>query len=420
MTSDDLGELWRELAPQVLGTLVRRYQDFDGCEDATQEALLAAMTQWPAEGLPEQPRSWLVTVASRRLLDHRRSESARRARERLDAERDVAGPPGEDHDHDDSLELLFMCCHPALTPPSQVALTLRAVGGLTTTEIASAFLVPPATMGPRISRAKGRIKAAGATLHRPDPAEYAERLPAVLQTLYLIFNEGYTASSGPELQRTDLTAEAIRLTRTLHRSLPGDGEVAGLLALMLLTDARRATRTGPDGGLVPLAEQDRSRWDGGRIEEGSRLITEAMQASPLGPYQLQAAIAALHVQAATVADTDWRQIRILYRVLCRIAPNPMASLNHAIAIAMTDGPRAGLDRLAELAADEPLAGHHRLPATRAHLLELAGDTAAAREDFLLAARLTTSLPEQRYLRSRADRLRTDPTDERPPHDDSTR
>ncbi|MEU9507224.1 DUF6596 domain-containing protein [Micromonospora sp. NPDC048170] len=411
MSAEDLGRLLRELAPQVLGALLRRYHDFETCEDALQEAMLAATVQWPADGVPENARGWLVTVGSRRVVDQIRSERARRDREMSSASRElpdatVTPGPGEGvaRDHDDTLTLLFMCCHPALTPASQVALTLRAVGGLNTAEVASAFLVPEATMGARISRAKQRIRAAGTTFDMPAGPAYAERLGVVLHVLYLIFNEGYTASSGPDLQRPDLAAEAVRLTRAIHRSLPDDGEVAGLLALMLLTDARRAARTDTVGGLVPLAEQDRARWDSDLIEEGTRLVTDAMLRSPLGPYQLQAAIASLHVQAPHVADTDWRQIRFLYQVLCRIAPTPMAALNHAIAVAMTDGPRAGLAMLSVLAADDRMAHHHRLAATRAHLLELAGDPATAREEYLLASRRTTSLPEQRYLRARADRL----------------
>ncbi|SFT36337.1 RNA polymerase sigma factor, sigma-70 family [Actinopolyspora lacussalsi subsp. righensis] len=410
MSDEDLGRLLRELAPQVLGALLRRYHEFDTCEDALQEAMLAATVQWPREGVPDNPHGWLATVASRRVVDQIRSEQARRDRETSSASREppdamlARGADERVHDNDDTLTLLFMCCHPALTPASQVALTLRAVGGLTTTEIANAFLVPEATMGPRISRAKQRIRAAGTTLRMPRGSEYVERLGAVLHVLYLSFNEGYTATSGPDLQRPDLAAEAIRLTRDIHRSLPEDGEVAGLLALMLLTDARRAARTDSMGGLVPLAEQDRSLWDSEMIEEGTRLITDAMLRSQLGAYQLQAAIASLHVQPSHVDETDWRQIRFLYQVLCRIAPNPVATLNHAIAVAMTDGPEAGLAMVSELESDDRMARHHRLTAVRAHLLELAGDTTAARENYLLASRLATGLPEQRYLRARADRL----------------
>ncbi|MGW5366325.1 RNA polymerase sigma factor [Actinopolymorpha pittospori] len=410
-TTHHLGDLLRELAPQVLGVLLRRHGGFDSCEDAVQEALLAAATQWPADGVPDNPRAWLITVGSRRLVDQVRSEQARRRREVTAAVREAPdadlapgpddGGPGE---ADDTLKLLFLCCHPALTPASQVALTLRAVGGLTTAEIAQAFLVPEATMAPRISRAKQKIRAEGASFRMPTSPEWPDRLAAVLQVLYLIFNEGYTASSGPDLHRQELTGEAIRLTRMVQLALPDDGEVAGLLALMLLTDARRPARTAADGALIPLAEQDRSRWDAAAIEKGTALVTDAMARSPLGPYQLQAAIAALHVQAPRAQDTDWEQIRVLYQILSRIAPNPMVTLNHAVAVAMSKGPRAGLDLLSALERDDRMARHHRLYAVRGHLLELAGDEAGARESFLLAARRTTSLPEQRYLMGRAARL----------------
>ncbi|MET0476503.1 MAG: DUF6596 domain-containing protein [Actinomycetota bacterium] len=403
--------LLRELAPQVLGVLVRRYGQFDLCEDAVQEALLAAAVQWPADGVPERPRGWLVTVASRRMTDQVRGESARRRREEAVAAASPADElvaPGADADlpaaADDTLTLLFLCCHPALSPPSQVALTLRAVGGLTTAQVARAFLVPEATMAQRISRAKQTIKAAGARFAMPPPTERAERLRVVLQVLYLIFNEGYTASSGPDLQRAHLTTEAIRLARELHRLLPGDGEVAGLLALLLLTDARRPARSRPDGSLVPLAEQDRSRWDAAAIAEGVALITSALARAPIGPSQLPAAIAAVHDEAARADDTDWRQILVLYELLAQVAPSPVVTLNHAVALAMVRGPQAGLELLATLDSDGRMAGTHRLEAVRAHLLELAGDTAAARERYRAAARRTTSLPEQRYLEGRAARL----------------
>nr|WP_244983976.1 DUF6596 domain-containing protein [Actinomadura citrea] len=397
----------RALAPQVLGTLVRRHGAFDACEDAVQEALLAAAVQWPGEGVPENPRGWLLTVATRRLTDQWRSERARRDREAAVAAEEPAEPgPEEDRpgDRDDTLTLLFLCCHPALSPSSQVALTLRAVGGLTTAQIARAFLVPEATMAQRVSRAKQKIKAAGARFGSPPPDERDERLRAVLHVLYLIFNEGYTASSGPDLQRADLTAEAIRLARALHRPLPGDGEVTGLLALMLLTDARRAARAADGGLLVPLTEQDRTLWDAEEIQEGTELITDALTWSPPGPYQVQAAIAAVHAEAARPQDTDWPQILALYRVLAHLAPNPMVTLNEAVALAMVDGPSAGLDLLRTLDGDTRMEGHHRLAAVRAHLLETAGDAPAAREAYRDAARGTTSLPERRYLESRAARL----------------
>jgi RNA polymerase sigma factor (sigma-70 family) len=399
----DVEALLRDLTPQVLGALVRRYGGFDTCEDAVQEALLAAATQWPVEDMPADPKGWLITVASRRRIEIWRNESARQRREEAVALREPPDPAPAPA-LDDTLTLLFLCCHPSLTAASQVALTLRAVGGLTTAEIARAFLVPEATVAQRISRAKQRIKASGARFTMPPPAERAERLAAVLKVLYLIFNEGYTASSGAALHRVELTAEAIRLTRQIRDRLPHDGEVAGLLALMLLTDARRPARTRPDGTLVPLAEQDRGRWDTAAIAEGVALITTTLQSAPIGPYQLQAAIAAVHDEAPRAADTDWPQIVGLYDVLMRVEPGPMVTLNRAVAVAMVDGPRAGLDLL-DNAGDRALEEHHRLHAVRAHLLELAGDGDAARAEYELAARRTLSAPEQRYLQSRAARLR---------------
>jgi RNA polymerase sigma factor (sigma-70 family) len=408
---DDHVDLLRALAPQVLGILVRRHGRFDACEDAVQEALLAAAVQWPVEGVPESPRGWLVTVASRRLIDHLRGEQARRRREdtaaaQVPADETLAPAPDDEQapEHDDTLTLLILCCHPALSPASQLALTLRGVGGLTTAQIASAFLVPEATMAQRISRAKQSIRAAGGGFEMPPEPERGERLRVVLHVLYLIFNEGYIASSGPDLQRGELTREAIRLTRAVHALLPDDGEVAGLLALMLLTDARRAARIRADGTLIALADQDRSLWNRAYIEEGTALITDALAHATLGPYQLQAAIAAVHDEAPSAQDTDWPQILALYELLARVAPNPMVTLNHAVAVAMVHGPRAGLELLATLDADERVADHHRLDAVRAHLLEMAGDNAAAGAGYRAAARRTTSLPEQRYLEARAARL----------------
>jgi RNA polymerase sigma factor (sigma-70 family) len=395
--------LLRELAPQVLGALVRRHGQFDSCEDAVQEALLAASMQWPTEGVPESPRSWLMTVASRRLVDEWRSEGARRRREETAAVLELPGQ-GQPVGHDDTLTLLFLCCHPSLSGPSQLALTLRAVGGLTTAEIARAFLVPEATMAQRISRAKQRIKTTGIRFDLPPEAERATRLAVVLQVLYLVFNEGYTTSSGPALHRADLTTEAIRLTRLLRRLLPVAGEVAGLLALMLLTEARRPARTNADGSLVPLAEQRRELWNGAQIEEGVALVTSALGATPIGPYQLQAAIAAVHDEARTAAETDWRQILALYEVLERVSPGPVVTLNRAVAVAMVHGPRAGLALLGTLDEDERMAHTHRLEAVRGHLLELAGDLVGARECYQRAARMTASIPEQRYLALRAATL----------------
>ena len=406
----DVEGLLRVLAPQVLTALVRRNGQFHLCEDATQEALLAAAQQWPSGGLPDNPRGWLITVASRRLTDQVRSEQSRRAREEQAA---VATPPSEllgppaDAEHaerDDSLALLFGCCHPDLSSPSQIALTLRAVGGLSTAQIAAAFGVPEATMAQRISRAKQTIAGAGFDFSLPSGAERTERLRAVLHVLYLVFNEGYTASEGDTLTMPALSQEAIRLTRWLHRLLPDDGEVAGLLALMLLTDARRPARTRPDGSLVPLAEQDRSRWDQAKIAEGVALVTRALPSGEVGPYQLQAAIAAVHDEATTMADTDWPQILGLYDLLELAAPNPFTALNRAVAVAMVRGPAAGLEIIAALEADKRMARHHRLIAARAYLRELAGDTAAAAADYLDAARRATSLPERRYLALQASRL----------------
>jgi RNA polymerase sigma factor (sigma-70 family) len=401
VTDRALEDLLREYAPQVLGAVVRRYGDFDTCEDAVQEALLAAARQWPAKGVPEHPRNWLITVAARRRIEMLRNDTARRRREEiLLAEPDPGPVPAAD----DSLTLLLLCCHPSLTAVSQVALTLRAVGGLTTAEIARALLVPEATVGQRISRAKRRIRDSGARFRMPPPADYASRITAVLHVLYLIFNEGHTASSGTELNRVELTAEAIRLTRQLRQQLPEDGEVAGLLALMLLTDARRPARTGLDGGLVPLAEQDRTRWDAAAIAEGVALITTALQTASIGPFQVQAAIAAVHDEAPRAELTDWPQILVLYGMLQRLAPGPMVTLNRIVALAMVDGPVVALAELQTAEADPALAGHYRVAAVRAHLLEMAGDPDGARRQYRLAARRTLSIPEQRYLDSRAARL----------------
>ncbi len=395
-----LDNLLRELAPQVLTAVVRRHGGFDTCEDAVQEALLAASVQWPTDGLPDNPKAWLITVASRRRTEMWRSDSARQLREETVA---VQAPPDPEpvSGVDDTLTLLLLCCHPSLTQVSQVALTLRAVGGLATAEIARAFLVPEATVAQRISRAKQRIKASGAEFRLPPPAERAARMVAVLHVLYLIFNEGYTASSGAELHRVELTAETIRLTRQVHETLPDDGEVAGLLALMLLTDARRPARTRADGALVPLAVQDRSLWDADAIAEGTALITATLATAPPGPYQVQAAIAAVHDEATTAEDTDWRQILVLYDLLHKLAPGPMVTLNRIVAAAMVHGPRSALDQLTAAETDPALAGHHRVDAVRAHLLDMAGDHETARSHYRAAARRTLSLPEQRYLESKA-------------------
>jgi RNA polymerase sigma factor (sigma-70 family) len=406
-----VGHLLRGLAPQVLGAVAHRHGDFAAAEDAVQEALIAAAAQWPAEGIPANPRGWLFHVAVRRLTDHLRSELARRRREdavasEVWAEWAFVPPVDADiaPDQDDTLLLLFMCCHPALTPASAIALTLRAVGGLTTAEIANAFLVPEATMAQRISRAKQSIKASGIPFSMPSEGERAERLGAVLHVLYLIFNEGYVSTLGPALQRADLAGEAIRLARAVRAILPNDAEVAGLLALMLLTDARRTARTGPRGELVPLDEQDRSLWDRELIAEGVALVSEALPRGAVGPYQLQAAIAAVHDEAARVEDTEWREILALYGVLRRMSDNPMVALNHAIAAAMVHGPAEGLRLIDELATDGRMRGHYRLDAVRAHLLQMAGDRERAIVHYRAAAQKTASDPERNYLLAKAARL----------------
>jgi RNA polymerase sigma factor (sigma-70 family) len=402
-------DLLRDLAPAVLGVLLRRYRDFGACEDAVQESLIAAVKQWPEQGRPEHPTSWLITVATRRLTDHVRADAARRLREQLvvslvpaDEQIAFAADAAGVNERDETLDLYFMCCHPALSPASQIALTLRAVGGLTTAEIAHAFLVPEATMAQRLTRAKSTIKSAGASFPELTAADRAVRLPAVLKVLYLVFNEGYTASGGDRLYRIDLSTEAIRVTRLLAQLLPDEPEVGGLLALMLLTDARRAARSGPHGELIPLDEQ--AIWDQARIAEGKRILQQSLDRGATGPYQVQAAIAALHDEAPSTGETDWAQIRALYEVLLRFADNPMARLSHAIALAMIEGPTAGLSALDELATDERFAANYRLDATRAHLLERAGDKTKAIRYYRQAAQRTTCTPERDYLLLHAARL----------------
>jgi RNA polymerase sigma factor (sigma-70 family) len=403
--------LLRELAPQVLGAVVRRHGDFEAAEDAVQEALTAAAFQWPRTGVPDNPRAWLIQVATRKLTDQIRSESARRRREakivlQTPPEENVAPPPDEARvEEDDTLVLLFMCCHPALTRPSAIALTLRAVGGLTTTEIASAFLVPEATMAQRISRAKQSIKTSGVGFVMPPPEQRGASLGAVLGVVYLVFNEGYAASSGEAHQRVDLSREAIRLARGLHELLPDSGEVSGLLALMLLTDARRPARSGPSGEIIPLDEQDRSLWNKDAIAEGVQLVTDAMSRGPVGSYLLQAAIAAVHDEAARAEDTDWPQIVLLYDALMRMNDNPMVALNHAVAVAMAQGPAEGLALLAKLDRDPRIKDHYRLDAVRAHLLERSGKLAAALPYYEAAAEKTASTPERNYLLLKLGRLR---------------
>ena len=402
-----IGELLRELTPQVLGLVVRRFRDFDAAEDAVQEASIAAVMQWPRDGVPDNPRAWLTQVAFRKMADLIRSESARRRRETDVAEARVSetgldAAPVED----DALVLLFMCCHPALTPSSAIALTLRAVGGLTTAEIANAFLVPEATMAQRISRAKQTIKASGVPFQLPNAEERGARLRSVLHVLYLIFNEGYTATSGPHLRRADLSQEGIRLTRMALDLQPENTETAGLLALMLLTDARRNARTGLNDELIPLARQNRALWDRGQIAEGVALLSATLPKGSVGPYQLQAAIAAVHDEATRAEDTDWPQILALYELLKRMSDNPMVILNHAIAAAMVHGPKEGLNLLDALKGDPRIAEHHRMDAVRAHLLEMAGDLQAAVRNYRAAAGKAVNVPERNYLLIQAARLTT--------------
>jgi RNA polymerase sigma factor (sigma-70 family) len=400
VTPGGLEDVWRDGAPHVLAALGRRYGDFDTCEDAVQEALLAAARQWPREGVPDNPRGWLVTVASRRLVDRWRSERARADREELVA-RQVVPDTGPTSDRDDSLTLLLLCCHPVLSRPSQVALTLRAVAGLSTAQVARGFLVPEATMAQRISRAKARLREAGAGFGAPAPPEMPDRVAAVAAVLYLVFTEGHTTTTGGDLTDPSLSAEAIRLTRLLHRHLPSAGEVTGLLALMLLTDARRGARTRADGALVLLADQDRSRWDRDLVAEGVRLVEETLPAGTVGPYQLQAAIAAVHAEAPDAAATDWPQIELLYRMLHEQAPGPAVTLAHAVAVAEVHGPSEALGMVDPLLADRTLRHDHRPHAVRAHLLERLGRRDEAATEYAAAARLATSIPEQRHLNGRA-------------------
>ena len=409
MSESGLDAVWRACAPRVLAALVRRYGDFDSAEDALQEALLAGSRQWPESGVPNDPAAWLIAVASRRLVDQWRADHARAERELVVARRtpsDEPLTPGADRatSFDDSVTLLLLCCHPALPRPAQVALTLRAVGGLSTAQIARAFLVPESTMAQRITRAKARLREVDARFTAPSASEMPARVAAVAQVLYLIFTEGHTTTDGTGLYDVSLTDEAIRLTRHLHAHLPDVGEITGLLALMLLSDARRAARLSPDGTLVPMADQDRMLWDQAKIGEGVALVEAALPTGTVGPYQLQAAIAAVHAEAVRSEATDWAQIQTLYAMLEGISPSPVVTLNHAVAVAMVDGPAAGLRMIDPLSQDKRLRRNHRLYAVRAHLLELDGEPAEAQANYATAARLTTSIPEQRYLIAQAERI----------------
>lgn len=414
VTAAETEDLLRRLAPQVLGAVVRRYGNFDLAEDATQEALLAASLRWPQVGRPGDPKAWLITVASRRLTDLLRSEQARRHRENTVARWALTEPGASRPDElsagdtGDTLVLLLLCCHPSLSVASQIALTLRAVGGLSTAEIARALLGSEQTVTRRITRAKKAIKDSGLPFALPSPDELEGRLNAVLRVLYLIFNEGYASTAGTVLIRVDLAQEAIRLARMLYAARPADSEVAGLLALMLLIHARHRARTAPDGSLIPMAEQDRGLWDQEAINEGVTLITAALPRGPVGPYQLQAAIAAVHDEAEEPEATDWRQITALYGVLLRLDDNPVVALNHAVAVSMVDGPRAGLELVQRLVTDTRINTDRRYHAVRGHLLEMAGDPAAALEAYRAAARAATNLQQQRYLNQQVNRLQVPP------------
>jgi RNA polymerase sigma factor (sigma-70 family) len=410
----ELGEVWRLESPHVLGALLRRHGDLADCEDAAQEALEAAARQWPSDGVPDNPRGWLIRVASRRLIDRIRAEDARTRREQTVFGRqpqDTLQAPAADQEAvdgaDDGLRLLLLCCHPALTRPSQVALTLRAVGGLDTAQIAAAFLVPEPTMAQRLSRARATLRSAGARFELPGPAELPDRVGAVLHVLYLVFNEGYTRSTGDSLIDPSLTREAVRLTRELRRRLPDHDEVAGALALMLLTQAREGARTDEGGDLVLLSEQDRERWDRDLIAEGVAILERVLPRGHVGPFQLQGAIAAVHAESPTWQQSDWQQISLLYGMLAHVAPSPAVTLNRAVAVAMALGPHQGLELVSGLLEDPAMRRHHRTYAVRAHLLEMAGDREAALGDYRRAAQLSASLPEQRYLNARARRLDQD-------------
>lgn len=412
MSASELEDVWRRELPHVLRALLRRHGDFGQCEDAAQEALEAASRQWPRDGEPADPRGWLVRVASRRLIDRIRSDRARAAREAAEAAewpRDALVAPSaaaDAPDTDDSMQLLLLCCHPALTRASQVALTLRAVAGLSTGQIAAAFLVPETTMAQRVSRAKATLRAAGTRFETPDAAELPSRVAAVLDVLYLVFNEGYTRSEGTQLVDASLADEAIHLTRQLHRALPDHDEVAGALALMLLIHARTRARTDESGDLVPLADQDRRLWDAELIAEGVRILEEVLPHGHVGAHQLQASIAAVHAEARTPDETDWLQITMLYQMLEHTAPQPTVTLNRAVAVGMAFGPERGLEVVDPLLDDPSMRRHHRTHAVRAHLLEMAGRRDEAMEAYTRATRLTASIPEQRYLNARRAAIQT--------------
>jgi len=401
--------VFREEHGRLLGALVRRFGDLDLAEEVAAEAMEAALVRWPVDGVPPKPGAWLMTTARRKAVDRLRRDQAYAAKLAiLQAETDRLGPPAPTGLPDERLELFFTCAHPALAAEDRLALTLRCLAGLTTPEVARAFLVPTATMAKRIVRAKNRIRDHRIPFRVPDGDELRDRLPGVLHVLYSLFTEGYAASSGPAVQRPDLAAEALRLARILARLLPAERETAGLLALLLLVHARHAARTGPDGELVLLADQDRGDWDADLIAEGRALVPAALTGGPPGPYGVQAAIAALHAEAPDVENTDWPQIVALYDILLALAPTPVVALNRAAAVAMRDGPAAGLELLDSLAAEPRLTGYHPYAAARADLLHRLGrdeEAAAAYREALASA---GTEPERVHLRQRLDALEAGP------------
>ncbi|GAA2678552.1 RNA polymerase sigma factor [Streptomyces lunalinharesii] len=402
--------VFREDRSRLLALLAARFGDLDLAEETASEAIEAALARWPVDGVPDKPLAWLLTTARRKAIDRIRRDRAyaeRLALLQVESDRAGAAAPaaaGFDDIPDERLQLFFTCCHPALSAEARTALTLRFLAGLTTPEVARAFLVPDATMAQRIVRAKRKIRSARIPFRVPEPDELPARLPSVLRVLYLVFTEGYAASSGSELLRPDLADEAIRLARILHRLLPGEREVAGLLALLLLTDARRAARTDAAGNQVLLEDQDRARWDADRIAEGQRLLVPALTGPGVGPYAVQAAIAALHDEAAAFETTDWPQIVALYDVLLQLEPSPLVALNRAVALAMRDGPEAGLVLLDELTAAGELRGYHLLPAARADLLRRLGHTAEAAAAYRAALDLVGNEPERATLARRLGEL----------------